>query len=625
MTLVVRALLLLLMTIVPALVSAETLDDYYLSRLAPAERSAPRTLTGIVDGQPVAAERCQTGVRRGARLDWDKLQPSTQEILAKELSRPVLQGERILTPVGGHFNFHYATSGSDAPDLSDSKNNNGVPDWVETVAGVFEYVYQIEVNKMGYKAPPVARYDVYLRDLVPRGAYGVTADDGIPALPGTSAASYIEIDRAFSNPIFTLNGLYSKEQMLQITAAHEFHHAIQFGYNYYFDFWYAEVTATWIEDEIYDSVNQLYGYLRSYVPLASTIALNAPLGANSEYGRWIFNRYLTETHGSRTVVRSIWEAVGKLPAPGDGSDIPMLPVIQGVLQNNLGNNFFGFARKMLLRDWAATRLADIPSIPNVAVNSFTVAGSVTAQAPPEVASKPFTFVFYRYTPSSVSDQALVINLPDLSSNLAVSAFKRDELGWREEYAYNSISGNVTVPSFTADSTVYLLICNNGGDRRSPTAVTPLFSADASLVSDGTGLDGNTLEIPSQSPIPAQTETVRSGGGGGGCFIATAAYGSYLHPKVAELRDFRDRYLLTNAPGRLFVSLYYWLSPPVAQVIGKHEWMRGAARGLLLPVILAVEQPVAALAVLLLSGGGLVGLTRRRGLNRMEPVWSKGGL
>jgi len=619
MTVVMRALLLLLMTIVPAVVSAESLDDYYLSRLAPAERSAARALTGIVVGQPVAAERCQTGVRHGARLDWDKLQPATQKILAKELSRPVLQGERICTPVGGHFNIHYATSGSDAPDLSDSKNNNGVPDWVETVAGVFEYVYQVEVNKMGYKAPPVLGYDVYLRDLVPRGAYGVTADDGIPAFPGTSAASYIEVDRAFSNPIFTQNGRYSKEQMLQITAAHEFHHAIQFGYNYYFDFWYAEVTATWIEDEIYDSVNQLYGYLRSYVPLASTIALNAPLGGNSEYGRWIFNRYLTETHGSRTVVRSIWEEVGKLPAPGDGSDIPVLPVIQGVLQNNLGNNFFGFARKILVGDWAATRLADIPLIPNVAsAGSFTVNGSVTAQAPPEVASTPFTFAFYQYTPSSNNDQALVIDLPNLSSNLAVSAFKRDQLGWHEEYPYNSISGNVTVPSFTPGSTVYLLICNNGGDRRNPTAVAPLFSADASLVSDGTGLDANTLEIPSPT-IPVQTEAAKSGGGGG-CFIATAAYGSYLHPRVAELRDFRDRYLLTNVPGRLFVSLYYWLSPPVAEVIGKHEWMRVAARGLLLPVILAVEHPVAVLVVLLLSGGGVVyRLTRRRGVIRIGQV------
>lgn len=46
-----------------------------------------------------------------------------------------------------------------------------------------------------------------------------------------------------------------------------------------------------------------------------------------------------------------------------------------------------------------------------------------------------------------------------------------------------------------------------------------------------------------------------GGGGGGCFIATAAYGSLLEPHVRILCKFRDRYLLTNGPGKTFVKYY----------------------------------------------------------------------
>ncbi len=81
-----------------------------------------------------------------------------------------------------------------------------------------------------------------------------------------------------------------------------------------------------------------------------------------------------------------------------------------------------------------------------------------------------------------------------------------------------------------------------------------------------------------------------GGGGGGCFIATAAYGSYLDPHVKVLRDFRDKYLLTNGPGRLFVSTYYRHSPPVAAFIRQHDILRMMTRLILTPLIYAIEYP-----------------------------------
>jgi len=71
---------------------------------------------------------------------------------------------------------------------------------------------------------------------------------------------------------------------------------------------------------------------------------------------------------------------------------------------------------------------------------------------------------------------------------------------------------------------------------------------------------------------------------GPCFIATAAYGSYLHPFVKILRDFRDNVLLLSSAGKTFVAWYYRVSPPMARVIAKNSVLSAGARVMLLPFI-----------------------------------------
>lgn len=55
---------------------------------------------------------------------------------------------------------------------------------------------------------------------------------------------------------------------------------------------------------------------------------------------------------------------------------------------------------------------------------------------------------------------------------------------------------------------------------------------------------------------------------GGCYIATAVYGSYDCPQVWTLRRFRDEILAQTWYGRMFIHVYYALSPSVVKYFGK---------------------------------------------------------
>lgn len=64
-----------------------------------------------------------------------------------------------------------------------------------------------------------------------------------------------------------------------------------------------------------------------------------------------------------------------------------------------------------------------------------------------------------------------------------------------------------------------------------------------------------------------------GGNGGGCYIATAVYGSYDCPQVWTLRRFRDNTLAENWYGRAFIRAYYAISPIFVKWFGKTKWFK----------------------------------------------------
>lgn len=67
---------------------------------------------------------------------------------------------------------------------------------------------------------------------------------------------------------------------------------------------------------------------------------------------------------------------------------------------------------------------------------------------------------------------------------------------------------------------------------------------------------------------------------GGCYIATCVYGSYDCPNVWVLRRFRDEVLAENIFGRVFIKIYYAVSPKMVKYLGNYQIIRAFWKNIL---------------------------------------------
>jgi hypothetical protein len=182
------------------------------------------------------------------------------------------------------------------------------------VAAIANYVWDFEINRLGYAPPPPDRgdgdgseYDMYIQNL--GNLYGDTTPEVQIDAPqeGQVYTTFIRVhhDFTFVNPPSN-QGLPA----LRVTLAHEFHHAIQIGnYGYWQnDISFYEMTSVWMEDVVYTDVNDYYQYLRSSqghfahpdVPFTSTGLI--------VYSRGIWPMYIAKRFGP-DVMRQCWEKV----------------------------------------------------------------------------------------------------------------------------------------------------------------------------------------------------------------------------------------------------------------------------------------------------------------------------
>lgn len=223
---------------------------------------------------------------------------------------------------GDHICVHYVKTGVHAVAAADTTGVIGIPDWAERTLTYLEASYTKEVTQLGFRAPRPdgdrgevaattvvagsndAKIDVYLAQLQ-EGYFGYAQPEEDWGLPGgdendmtKTAHMVLDVDMA------GLGCATPPIACLQATAAHEFFHVVQFAYDVNEPGWLMESTATWAEEQVFDTANDN----RNYLPFSSLRKPHEPLDTTNglaEYGNWIFWEFVSSKEGP-TFVRALW-------------------------------------------------------------------------------------------------------------------------------------------------------------------------------------------------------------------------------------------------------------------------------------------------------------------------------
>ncbi len=269
---------------------------------------------------------CGTGTVLEATLHQDRFSPAFKAAVTDDPREPSLT--LSYGSPEGYFLLHYVINGTDAiySPLTDTLyGGDGIPDYINKVAEIADSVWEFEINVIGFPAPPSdgpydsdPRYDIYILNLG-SSYYGATYNE--TPISNQQYTSTIKLDNDYNfAPYNEFNGdprdFNRRLDAVRVTMAHEFNHSIQFGMDwseYELDpggyaripFW--EMSAVFMEELMYDDINDYYGYIMAYLRQPwKGLRFFLP-GDLFPYGAGIFPIFLWEQLGDSTITRKFWE------------------------------------------------------------------------------------------------------------------------------------------------------------------------------------------------------------------------------------------------------------------------------------------------------------------------------
>jgi len=272
-------------------------------------------VTNIKFPSPSVAEevtiKCGFGLNAEVRHYFDQFTTEQQYALNKVMSRLDLQ--KSIVSKSGKFRIHYDETGNNVPSYIE---NLSALENAQLVADAFDSSYNFEVGYLKYPEPPTDNgmggddlFDVYIKEYA-GSYYAETFTES--TLGNNTWTAYICVDNNYTEK--NMNGEYKYFTQginaARVTAAHEFHHAIQIG-NYGLkinNLYFHELTSTSMEEFVFDSVNDYYNYISDFF-YQPAVSFSKFSNGNAIYGQGIWNIFLHEKYGEAAfqMIKRQWE------------------------------------------------------------------------------------------------------------------------------------------------------------------------------------------------------------------------------------------------------------------------------------------------------------------------------
>jgi hypothetical protein len=248
--------------------------------------------------------KCVTDVlTRVLVADWPQLSPPTQQAISEAMTRR--STAFTYNSPGGFFKLHYDITGTHAVPSTDG-DLSGVPDFVEKVAAYMD-TSLADHQVRGYLDPPSdgalggdSLFDVYFENM---SYYGYAVPEGPGSNPWNDYYSHLVMNNDFIGFPANTDPEGNQAGAAKATAAHEFHHCVQFAYDANEPSWFMELDATYMEDIVFDQVNDNYNYLDDYFNSPQTSLMNESIHM---YSSFIWGMYLAQNFDT-SLMTSVWE------------------------------------------------------------------------------------------------------------------------------------------------------------------------------------------------------------------------------------------------------------------------------------------------------------------------------